>query len=195
MLLRIHDLQIDQEELTVAHHLLHTFRRCQQGGIDSPMQIQFSTSFEQFQQHLRMHQGFSTTEGDSTTRTVHHGNLLPDLLHQIIDRIFRTGHLQRQGRTLFHTFATQHTTAVVGDNSIACKRQGMFRTDLHTTLTPDTFFLCIEFLLVVGNALRIVAPDTAKGAPFHEKGDPNAWPVIDAITLNIKDQAHCICSI
>ena len=187
MFLRVHQFQIDQQQFAFAHYLTDNVRLCQERRIDSPVERQFAATVEQFHQIVGVHQGFAATESNTAAGAIHHRDFFPDLLHQILNGIFRAGHFHRQRRTSLDTFATEDTELRIGNNSLARQLQCVLRTNLDTRLAPDALLLRIKFFLMIGYSFRIMAPYTRQRTSLQENRDADARAVVDAIAFDIKN--------
>ena len=73
-------------------------------------------------------------------------------------------------------------------DAVGCQLDEMLRTAVDAGLAADTLGFLIEYLRLRTPSFRIMAPHTTQRTTFQEDRRPDAWPVINGISLNIKYQ-------
>src|SRR5699024_8985796 len=132
---------------------------------------------------------FSAGNGDASAGFFIKINILKTDFNDFIGCFFFSLITESLSGTVPDAGQTSAAAAAVNLNTIRSQRKCLMGTCVNTGLTVQAFFSVVKNLHFTQLRFRVCAPFAFQWTSFQENGGPDAWAVMDAEFLYIKDNS------
>ncbi len=188
----VHVLEVTEKQVGPFSNRFHNLRLRVTARIHRRMYIQGSTSIQQSQKKVRLHQRFASGERNTTAGLVVEYDIPFNFGHDLANGRFPPDDLPGTGQTDIHASAAEHTFLHVCYRTVFNKRNRLMWTRLCTLTASDTSALTKAEFDISLPAFRIMTPQALQRTTFEKHCSTDSRAIMYGVPLDIEYKSFCI---
>ena len=189
----IDDLDVEEEEVRFPGNFRQDFRIRKTAGVHGPVDLPLGTELQHLAQKLRLGQGLSPGEGNTTTGFVEERYIPLDFVNELRARDSAPHPLHGSGKTDLHAGAAARAEGKISLYTAVRQPQRSLRAGLYASTAGHAQVMPVQHRGSERLAFGIVTPLAAQGATFQKNGGADARTVMERVSLDVEDGAGCHC--